>query len=690
MTARAHLTDLTFAVLIGGLIVFMALSDGAIAPAKLVQVFVVLWVAAVGHVLFAKRPFPGQKAGLWVVTALLAALTAWVYLSRTWSGADIRSAIETARWLLNIGGLLFGAFVLAGLSRQRQTIRFMTIGFAVVMTASLLSRVAPSLITITDAAADERLAWPVTYWNALGTLAGLALLVGLWSSIHGPTVADRLLGAATVPLSTSVLLLTFSRGALAATIVAVVILVLAAGIRRSVSSVLAVIAPTAWCALTVLGADALTSPGWQQADAEANALIVAVVVGAIAAAVLRLAFGRADARVEAIPRAPRGVTIAVLAGAAVVAVAGFAAAGGPSWLDDRVQEFEATNNTAAEKGERFTTIQNNGRIKMWRAALDMYEAEPIHGTGAGTYAVEWNQYRGIAPYRSEAHSLYLEALGELGVIGLALLAAALVALAVALVRATSRTPVAALALAALALAAVAAAVDWTWKLTAITLPLMLLCGMALGPIGRADDAAGVADDDAPTDSTDQGDDAASAQVAAAEPANASDASRPADAEERPTRELARLGVFIAMLVLAVPVVRVGLSEARLLEAREQVIKQANCTAGLGTARSVDSVLDRPEPKLLIAFCETTRQNVPAAITALRDGEAGDPRNWIYPYTLGLLLPRVGQDPRPALRRAQALDPSSTLPSEALELFDDTPKSRWAEAANDVGLPLQFF
>jgi hypothetical protein len=113
----------------------------------------------------------------------------------------------------------------------------------------------------------------------------------------------------------------------------------------------------------------------------------------------------------------------------------------------------------------FTPDAAGNRAVYWHAARTAGLAHPFAGTGAGTFATD---YRGYPPAR-DAHSLYLQAFAELGVVGL-LLVTALVAipLAVALRR---RLAVPA---AGLAVYAVAAGVDWDWQLPAVTVAALAL------------------------------------------------------------------------------------------------------------------------------------------------------------------------------------------------------------------------
>jgi len=82
------------------------------------------------------------------------------------------------------------------------------------------------------------------------------------------------------------------------------------------------------------------------------------------------------------------------------------------------------------------------------------------------------------PDALNAHSLYLETLGEVGIAGSVLLGAALAPPLVAGARAR-RDPLALAALAAYAAWLVHAALDWDWELPAVTLAALACAGAVL-------------------------------------------------------------------------------------------------------------------------------------------------------------------------------------------------------------------
>jgi O-antigen ligase len=98
--------------------------------------------------------------------------------------------------------------------------------------------------------------------------------------------------------------------------------------------------------------------------------------------------------------------------------------------------------------------------------------DPLVGGGAGSFQVWWQQHRPYPLFVRDAHSLYLETFGELGMVGLLLIASMVVAGVVVgasrvlRAHASDRTTTAALA-ASFVSFAVAASADWIWELTVV-------------------------------------------------------------------------------------------------------------------------------------------------------------------------------------------------------------------------------
>lgn len=116
---------------------------------------------------------------------------------------------------------------------------------------------------------------------------------------------------------------------------------------------------------------------------------------------------------------------------------------------------------------RLVQLSGQGRVPLWRAAWREGRDHPLAGGGAGSWDRAYIAQTGSLAGPANAHSLALETFAELGLAGLALLAAFL---ALAL-RGQERVVVAVIAAFALA-----ALVDWTWQLPAATLPALLAAG----------------------------------------------------------------------------------------------------------------------------------------------------------------------------------------------------------------------
>jgi O-antigen ligase len=128
---------------------------------------------------------------------------------------------------------------------------------------------------------------------------------------------------------------------------------------------------------------------------------------------------------------------------------------------------------------------STGRWQEWASAVDEWKTKPINGRGAGAFEAWWAEHGSLPGFIQNAHSLYLETLGDLGVVGLCLIVFAFGAgLAIAFrrwrtSRGDDRTTIAALGATFLAYA-VAAGIDWMWQLTAVSVVAMIVLGLLAG------------------------------------------------------------------------------------------------------------------------------------------------------------------------------------------------------------------
>ena len=141
----------------------------------------------------------------------------------------------------------------------------------------------------------------------------------------------------------------------------------------------------------------------------------------------------------------------------------------------------------ADLRSRLGTSGDNGRIEHWRAALVGFKDQPLSGTGAGTFALQWDLVgRSDKLQLQDAHSLYIEVLGELGLIGLLLVLTAIgCVLAGFFARARDRDSVVGAALFGAGITwALAAGTDWHWEMPAVTFWFFAAGGLALASSRR--------------------------------------------------------------------------------------------------------------------------------------------------------------------------------------------------------------
>jgi O-Antigen ligase len=428
-----------------------------------------LWAALGACALLALAavvaPLPRHRA-TWLAVGALAALAAWTWLSAGWAPLEGEAIDDAQRVALYAVGLLAAVMLLGALPRAVEPA--LALGTLVVTGYGLAGRLLPGIVhEAASRSALGRLEQPLTYWNASGALAGLGMvlcvrLAGDPSRRPGMRAAAL---AATVPLGLGVAL-SFSRGALVALAVALGVLIVLAPTRaqrRAIALAVGLALVAALVGAELGGVRALVGTlGRREAEGAVMLALLAALMGAAALLALRPPpvgdLGRPPLRVVAV-------------GAVLVLAAGAVAASGgrPS------QRTPAAGATAA----RLASADSN-RYGYWRVALGSWSAHPLAGVGASGFRVEWRRERTVADPARDAHSLPLETLAELGLVGFALLAAWAAGIAHAASAAWRAAPAAAAGpAAALVLWAVHACLDWDWEMPALTLVALALAAALL-------------------------------------------------------------------------------------------------------------------------------------------------------------------------------------------------------------------
>jgi hypothetical protein len=417
--------------------------------------------------LASRRPLPASAPGRLALGGL-ALLTLWTALSITWAPLSTPAVADTDRLLLYLAGFTAALAVLDSRRAVRALEPAVALGCLVVVAWGLSERVLPGVFEIArDGSAFGRLSQPVSYWNAMGTVAALGFVLA--ARVAGdPTrrVWMRAAAAATAaPLGLGVHL-TLSRGALAALVVGLVLLALLARDRAQLRT-LGLMVPAGVCGALLEGVRTLG--GELGAREREGAIMLAVLVLlALACALVQWRLARREHGQAAAfrPLGPRGRRLIAIGFAALV-VSAFAV---PAVLSERKPKAVPADVSTS----RLASTESN-RYEYWRVALDAFAADPLKGTGSGGFTVVWLRERQIPESPRDAHSLYLETAAELGIAGLAALALFLAGVGWGAARAYSRDPVAAAGLTAgLAVWVVHAGLDWLWELPAVTLPALLL------------------------------------------------------------------------------------------------------------------------------------------------------------------------------------------------------------------------
>jgi tetratricopeptide (TPR) repeat protein len=241
----------------------------------------------------------------------------------------------------------------------------------------------------------------------------------------------------------------------------------------------------------------------------------------------------------------------------------------------------------------------------------------------------WLPRASVQSYVRNAHSLYVETLVEVGLVGLILLVAFLVlALGTAVLRVVrsqfeERTLAASVA-AALCAFVVSAASDWFWQVPVLPVAFLLLASAVLAPSSRAR----------------------------------------TEAAATPSRRawIGRAGVIV---VAGACLVVIGIPMASTIALRKSQAAAAtgDPTAALADARSALAI----EPQsasahLQVALVLELRRDVPDALTAARAATASEPDNWQTWLVLSRLQAEAGapQAAIAAMRRARSLNPQSSL------------------------------
>ena len=128
------------------------------------------------------------------------------------------------------------------------------------------------------------------------------------------------------------------------------------------------------------------------------------------------------------------------------------------------------------------------------------------------------------------------------------------------------------------------------------------------------------------------------------------------------------------------------SERPLREAK-RAFAVRDCPRAIERAGAASAILDaRPEPHLVVGYCELRLGRPRPALRAMAAAVRRDPRNWEMHYGLALARAAAGLDPRGRLRIVRRLNPLEPFPSTAVTLLDSHDPQVWRRRAAQAPVP----
>lgn len=633
----------------GALVVFLSFNAGGYFPGTPALVAVVVLLCLVGRILTGERPFAGFSPQLGICAGALGLYALWTLVSASWSDSTWRALVEFDRALLYLTVLVF----FGSIPREPERVRWMTRGIAlailIVCTAGLITRVLPHVWPIAANVGENRLSYPITYWNALGILGSIGTILCFHVACsRSEPAAIRVAGAGAVPLLATTIFFTLSRGAIAAGAIGLLTYVVLARPSALLSGLAAVLPPTAAALLAAYHADPLIGvhPTGQAAVDQGHHVAVVLAISVVAAALLRVLLLALDARIDRLwlPWKAWRAFLPSVAAVAVAATAAFAVAlDAPGYVSHQYDRF-LHGGIGSTKG-RLTDPGNNGRVDQWKVAVnDGFDRDKFEGQGGGTFELVWAQERpkklaGLTVH--DGHSLYVETISDLGLVGFVLVLVIVVSIIygfAARLGGPNRTLYGALLAAGLAWA-LHAGVDWDWEMPAVTVWLFALGGAALAAPARR-----VRMDSSPPLSL-------------------------------------RAGLGIALVLLAVVPARVAISQGKMNQAVQTFLRHGDCPEVIQQADDSISMLgSRPDAYRLKGYCQARLGDTAQAVNSMREAVDRDPNNWEFRYSLAVAEAAAGMDPRPAAREASRLDPLEPATKDLNRRFASADRRSWRTQA----------
>ncbi len=459
------------------LIVGLALAGGGFDVSSRHIAGLAAWLVVVALLVFGAGSAVKPERPLYWAGGLIVCLSLLCAISSLWSGSVELSVIEADRIMVYLGFFL-ASFLIAQTDERRQ--RFaegLAIAAALVALLGLGGRLLPHVLNVAVSPdSGPRLSYPLGYWNANGAMFGIGVALLLWTSRRAVSVVGRWLSVAAIPACLLALYFTYSRGGLLSFVVASGCLIALSRDRLWLLATLAIgTLGTLPAVLAVQSRHRLADNLGGQAAIDQGVTVLLILLAGVAFSLLLFAAlrweerreGALSGRAVAASRNPKILRGIALTGA-LLAIAAAIAVGGRAWHQFSSPDIQFPTNPQ----EHFADLSGAGRHEFYKVAIEAFGEKPILGHGAGTYQFSWTELRTIELPVHDAHSLYLEAFAELGVVG-GLLVLGLVgtllwcAFAVWRTAAEPQRDRYAALLAVMLAFAVGAAFDWFWEIAGL-------------------------------------------------------------------------------------------------------------------------------------------------------------------------------------------------------------------------------
>lgn len=387
-------------------------------------------LVAAGAIVFtpaARSLVEGPKHGLWPV-GLLFAFTALSVLSIVWSVQPDESFQDAGRMLAC--GAVFGASVaLVRLAPDRwpAILGGLALAAVVVCGYALASKVFPGKLAPANMYA--RLEEPYGYWNALGLTAAMGAICCMW--LGARRAGHVLLSALAYPamgVMLVTLMLAYSRGALVALAIGLALWLCVVPLRLRGAAVLIVGALGAGAVVGwaftkhALDTDNVALGERAAAGHQLGVLLVAMVL-LLTLAGIAIGFLTGRRPPSRAARSRAGAVLLALLALVLVVGGGALAHSHRGFTGSISHAADALTNPNAKPPPntpgRLTAVASV-RARYWKEALQIFDAHPVVGAGAGGYETARLRYRTATLEVKHAHGFVVQTLADLGVIGLVL------------------------------------------------------------------------------------------------------------------------------------------------------------------------------------------------------------------------------------------------------------------------------